>query len=335
MILRLHRARAKAESRGLVLAHLRDYVYPANVRTAGLRTFQAGVSELPDGMLELALVSTWGTFDDVQRGIGRDTLRPLWLASIADHLVPVTADHYEVVGEELTGIVPLGGSALRILSGRLMPEHEETFFAFARRAQAEQFDAGLVLISHIGRRLAGDGEEAAYVAVCRDGDASARLGRSATAPASGDAWESYFTTSFFMAYDAVARVAPKRAESTVLLLADDDRRYVYVTPAAGRLLGRSPARMLGRRVEDISGPTVRDRVEPMWAAFLRDGSQSGVFDVTSVDGATVAMRYEARANTPWPGVHASVLVEPSSTVDFDDALASAGIVARYGLGPST
>jgi hypothetical protein len=71
----------------------------------------------------------------------------------------------------------------------------------------------------------------------------------------------------------------------------------------------------------------------MWESFLRDGSTSGPFEVTSSDGTTVVLRYEARANTPWPGVHASVLGDASSHVDFDDALSAAGIVARYGLVP--
>ncbi|MEO5966180.1 MAG: PAS domain-containing protein [Candidatus Limnocylindrales bacterium] len=331
MILRVYRARGAAEARGIVLAHLRDHVYGANVGTTGLRTFQAGLSEHEDGTLELALVSTWATFDDLQRGIGEDTLRPTWLAAVASHLSPVSADHYELVGEELTGIVPLAGGALRMLSGRLAPGHGETFFDFARRAQAEQLDSGLILVSHIGRRLVDDGEEAVYVTVWRDPGAPETLGGSATGPANRGQWEPYFADWSFTTYDAVARVAPKRGEPTVLLLVDDDRRYVFATAAAGRLLGRSPARLLGRRVEDFATPTARDDVAKMWDAFLRDGSQSGSFDVTSGDGSTVAMHYEARANTPWPGVHASVLADSPAAVDFDDALAAAGIVARYEL----
>jgi PAS domain-containing protein len=335
MILRIYRARAAADARDVIVAHLRDHVYPANVGTPGLRTFQAGLSEQPDGKLELALVSTWATFEDVRRGLGEDSLRPAWLGAVADHLSPVSVDHYELVGEELTGIVPLAGGALRILSGRLAPAHAETFFNFARQAQAEQLDSGLILVSHIGRRLTRDGEEAVFVAVWRDADSPAELGGSATAPANREHWESAFTDWSFTAYEALARVPQKRGATTVLLLADDERRYLYATPAAGRLLGWSPARLLGRRVEDIAGPSVRDDVGAMWDAFLRDGSQAGPFELTSSDGATVVLQYEARANTPWPGVHASVLAEPAAVVDFDDALAAAGIVARYGLVPST
>ncbi len=334
MILRVYRARAAAEARGIVLAHLRDHVYPANVGTTGLRTFQAGLSEQPDGVLELAVVTTWGTFQDVQRGIGEDPLHPAWLAAVANHLTPVSADHYELVGEELRGIVPLAGGALRILSGRLAPRHSETFFDFARRTQAEQLDSGLIVVSHIGRRLVGHDEEAVYVAVWRDTEAPRLLGGSATAPANRDQWEQSFADWSFTAYDAVARVSPKRGEPTVLLLADNDRRYLFASAAAGRLLGRSPARLLGRRVEDLAAPSVRDEVAQMWEAFLRDGSQSGSFDVTRGDGTTVAMQYEARANTPWPGVHASVLAASSAAVDFNDALAATGLVARYGLTPT-
>lgn len=329
MILRVYRARAAAEARRVLLAHLRDRVYPANVRTPGLRTFQAGISERGDGTLELALVSTWRDFDALRDGLGDDWLRPAWLLEVADVLEPVTADHYELVGEELTGIVPLAGGALRILAGRLADGHGETFFDFARRAQAQQLDSGDILVSHIGRRILDHGEDAVYVTVWRDVEAPAAVGGSAQEPANRTLWEPYFASWSFAAYDAVARVEPKHGQSHVLLLADDDRRYLFASPAAGRLLGRAPARLLGRRIEDLAAVDMRSAVEPMWQQFLRDGEQSGTFALARADGSSITVMYEAHANTPWRGVHASVLSDPSERIDFAEALAAAGIVARY------
>jgi PAS domain-containing protein len=331
MILRVYRARAAADSRGLLLAHLRDRVYPANVGIPGLRTFQAGIAELPGGLLELAVVSTWQDFEAMRAGLGDEWLRPAWLAEVATQLAPVAADHYELVGEELTGIVPLAGGALRLLSGRLASGSGEGFFEFARRAQTAQLDAGDILVSHIGRRIVDEGEDAAFVAVWRDADAAATAGGTATTPANRDLWEPYFDSWMFNAYDAIARVPEKRAQPHGLLLADDDRRLLFASAGAARLLGRSPARLMGRRVEELAVDPVSDDVDALWREFVRNGSQAGPFALARGDGSVVTVSYEARANTPWPGVHASVLSDPTTPADFDDALASAGIIARYGV----
>jgi PAS domain S-box-containing protein len=330
MILRIYRARTAAADRGPLLAHLRDEVYPANVGTRGLRTFQAGMSAGDGATGELVLVSTWTDFGAMVEGIGGDLLRPHWLEAMRDRIEPIAADHYELVGEELRGIVPLAGGALRVFTGRLNPAGE-AFFDMARRAQAEQLDSGDIIASHIGRRLDERGEDAAYVVVWRDADAPGAYGGSSTEPANRALWAHYFSSYEFMAYDAIARVAGRRGSQHALLLADDDRELVFASPAAARLLGRSAARLLGRRIEDITSPRSRDRVDELWQAFLDRGSQTADFELARPDGSTVEVHYEARAHAPWRGVHASVLVPPATTVDFDDALAASGILARYDL----
>jgi PAS domain-containing protein len=330
MILRVHRARAAAGARGEMLAHLRDRVYPATVGKPGLRTLQAGIRDLPDGMLELAVVSTWQDFDALRRGVG-DGLAgaPLAAADTRGGLVQEDADHFELVGEELSGVIPLGGGALRILTGTILPGRGDTFFDFARGVQATQLDSGELLVTHIGRRLTGTSEEAVYVAVWRDADASALRGGTDDAPAYRELWQPYFESWSFAAYDALARVSPQGGAATVLLLADDDRRYLFASPAAERLFGQTPARLLGRRLEDVLALTEPGDMRPLWDEFVRDGAQSGMFQLTRPDGTSAMVHYEARANTPWPGVHASVLGESDASIDFDETLAAAGIVARY------
>lgn len=329
MILRVYRASAAAEDRGLLLAHLRDHVYPANIGQAGLRTFQAGLRELPGQALELAIVSTWSDVGSLMQGLGGDVLRPSWLEAVRERLTPIAADHYELVGEELQGIVPLAGGALRIFRGRLRSDGGETFFESARRWQAEQLDSGIILVSHLGRRILADGEEAVYVTVWRDSDAPREAGGTEDEPANQGLWGRFFSDWSFGAYDAIARVPGRRDAANALLLADDDGRYVFASPAAGALLGLAPARLLGRRVHEVTAPALRDAVPTLWTEFLERGQDSAAFELQRADGAVVPVRYVARAHTPWPGVHASVLGAPDAALDLDEELAAAGIIARY------
>jgi PAS domain-containing protein len=327
MILRVYRARASAGSRSRLLVHLRDVVYPANVGVAGLRTFQAGVRQVADDSLDLVLVSTWTDTAAMFAGIGMDLLRPTWLRGVEQSLTPIAADHYELVGEELRGIVPLGGAGLRIVSGTLRAPGGEAFFEVARRWQTEQLDAGDVLVSHIGRRLTGAGEDAVYVSVWRDGDAAA----ASTEP---EDWRDLFEATVVDGYEAVARVPGRPGSDQVLLLADDERRYLYASPASTKLLGRAPARLLGQKVEDLVAPGERDLVPAQWAAFLLRGRDSSEITLARPDGTPVVVSYEARANMPWPGVHASALAAPSRKADLAEALAASGIIAWYEVADS-
>src|SRR3954469_21358618 len=232
MILRIYRARTASDDRRLLFAHLRDHVYPANVLTSGLRTFQAAVRALPADELELVLVSTWLDFESLAGALGQDLARPAWLRGFAGRLDPVSCDHYELVGEKLRGIVPLGGGVLRLLTGRLKPLHDHEFFDVARRLQAEHLDSGDLVVSHLGRRIVGRGDEAAYAAMWRDSAAAATAVGSDNELSGRAEWESYFDESSFTTYEAIARVAPRNEDSVALMLADDDRRYVFATRAA-------------------------------------------------------------------------------------------------------
>ena len=323
MILRVYRARAASGDRLLILGHLRDRVYPQTVRKPGLRTFQAGLREIDEGMLELALVSTWNDFGDLLRGLGPDLLRPSWLEAAQAHLTPVSADHYELVGEELTGIVPLSGARIQVLEGSVV-DPGQPFFDFARRAQSHDLDSTQLVVSHIGRRLRDDGgEDAVYVTVWSD-----------EPPAAPAGWTSHFLRSSSSLFDAVSEVPPKVDARPALLLADDDRRFVFVSPGAAELLGWAPARLLGRHVEDLASPAIRGGVDAMWTDFLRDGAQRGPFELLLHDGSLLSVTFHARANTPWPGIHASVLDKPGREIDLDEVLASSGIVARYAVAPA-
>lgn len=91
-----------------------------------------------------------------------------------------------------------------------------------------------------------------------------------------------------------------------VLIATDEARYVDANRAICELLGRSRDTIVGSTVYDIAPESRRAEVRHQWEAFLRDGSQSGVFTVDLPDGSKRALEFHARANF-CPGLHSSFL----------------------------
>jgi hypothetical protein len=88
------------------------------------------------------------------------------------------------------------------------------------------------------------------------------------------------------------------------------------------------------RVDDLFRATDRDAVPGWWDQFLTNGSSAGPYVLARPDGSEIPVRYASKANAPWPGSHASVVVpadgiEPASDLDVDRALVDAGFVAKY------
>ncbi|CAN5617734.1 hypothetical protein BH23CHL7_BH23CHL7_08090 [soil metagenome] len=330
MILVLHRASIPVSAHSALMAQIRDVVYPTLARNKAVRSFQSGIRDLGGGRLEFVLASTWVDFASLMTELGAE-LRPAWVRAIpqADS---VTADHYEIVGAELRGLIPLSGGVLRIVAGELRPNSEPSYFAHAREEQQRTLDDGLVIATHIGRRVDGPRTEAASVDVWRDRDALLEWQASepgGTLPPS----DVYFDAPEAHEYDALVQVTPRADNVPALLLADDERRYVFATPAAARLLQWPVGRLLGAKIEDATAPDLRADVPAMWATFLATGSQDGPYRLTRRDGSAIELLYSARTNTPWPGVHVSLLTEPDQPLDLNDALAAAGLVGHYTTPP--
>jgi PAS domain-containing protein len=332
VILRVLRGAFAPEHRDRILNHFRDVVYPATAGIEGLRSFQAGLAAGDEAATEFAIITTWQDFESLVASLGGDLDHPSWMREVEDAYESRGSEHYELVGEQISGVFPLEGAMLRVFQGRLTPRATETFFDFARRRQTELIDQGLMLASHIGRRIVGTAEDAIYVVLWRDVEAIAELGGEPGRPAAQHEWSVFFDTWDLRGYDALTMVAPKAGPEPALLFADDDRRYVFATAAAGRLIGRSVGRILGERIEAITSPDRQEGVDGLWATFLAKGSQEGEYELVDRDGSVRRVRFAARANTPWPGCHASLLVPGDSTVtvdDIDSALSEVGIMARY------
>jgi PAS domain S-box-containing protein len=96
-----------------------------------------------------------------------------------------------------------------------------------------------------------------------------------------------------------------------MLVADDERRYVDVNPAACLLIRLDREEILGLSIDDLTPPGLAEQTASLWEAFLRDGTQSGSFELYMPDGARVAVDYSAKANVE-PGRHLSLLYFPAS-----------------------
>lgn len=94
-----------------------------------------------------------------------------------------------------------------------------------------------------------------------------------------------------------------------MVVADDERRFVAVNPAACLLLRVAEAEALTLTIDDLTPPEARAMLDELWAAFLRDGTQRGRFELQMPDGPRHAVEYSATANVE-AGRHLSVLMFP-------------------------
>ena len=92
-----------------------------------------------------------------------------------------------------------------------------------------------------------------------------------------------------------------------VLVADDERRCVYVNPAAVKIIGVSRGQILGRRIDDFFTLGDGASMPSAWEVFLRRGYQYGVWQLVSPASGRV-LHYSARASFV-PGLHLAIIRE--------------------------
>jgi PAS domain-containing protein len=332
MILRVLRARVIAGEEDRLARFVRDEAVASALKVPGLLSFQPAVRDTRAGM-ELIIVSTWTGFDDLA-ALGRDLDAPLVLPGAEVMLADSHAEHYELVIGEARAM-PLSAAKLRLTRIPIKPNLEASYYE-AVRAWADRLldETGMVAFS-LGRRVVGRQDEIVAAQVWQDEASLIEVaGKDIAKPMGGPELSAYWATEPAIEhFDALTAVEP-RPNAPAILLTDDSRRYVHATPAAARLSGRPLARLLTLRVDDVTRPSERDALPAAWEQFLAEGSAHGPYTLARPDGSEVEIRFASKANAPWPGSHASVLVAadeeaPDEELDVDEALAEAGLVARY------
>lgn len=331
MILRVYRGRVIPGHEDRLVRFVREQAIAEALAIPGLLSFQPAIREEPDGTA-LVIVSTWDAFGSLL-ATGRDLGSPLAMPRAGGLVTDGWAEHFEVVTGDARGI-PVRGATLRILRGRLTPNAEAPYFDRLRAIGEPFLDRPDLLAFHVGRRTEGRYSEIVGVSLW----AGEQPGRAL--PDDGP-WLLFDREEAAGLYAEPPRVERFQAltmsevagEAPAILLADDERRYLHATPAAARLTGRSVARLLTMRVDDLAPAEVRPLVPAMWERFLADGALEGPFVLGRPDGTRVEVRFSARARSPWPGCHASMLapvgIEPQP--DIDRGLVEAGFLSRYAV----
>lgn len=91
-----------------------------------------------------------------------------------------------------------------------------------------------------------------------------------------------------------------------ILIADDDRRYIMVNPAACALFGMSREELLQHHIEDFFGGDDPAQVDAMWQRFRAAKRLAGEFPLRRPDGTTRTVEFRAIADFV-PGRHLSII----------------------------
>ena len=335
LILRVLRARVIEGQEARLTEFVRDEAMARALVIPGLLSFQPAVRETRV-CSELVIVSTWSGFEQLAAA-SQDLDAPLSMPGAETMIADSRAEHYELVIGEARAM-PLRQAKLRLTRIPIRPNAEALYYE-AVRGWAERLldEAGMVAFS-LGRRVVGRQDEVIAVQVWQDeaalrGAAGEDLQRPMGELELSRFWAADPAIEHF---DALTAIEP-RPDAPAILVADDNRRYVHATPAAARLSGRPLARLLTMRVEDVGRTSEREAAADAWGRFLSAGSMEGPYVLARPDGSEVEVRFAAKANAPWPGSHASLLIpaedandsdEPEE-LDLDRALVEAGLVARY------
>src|SRR5580765_334128 len=71
--------------------------------------------------------------------------------------------------------------------------------------------------------------------------------------------------------------------SAPILLTDNDRHYREASVGAGKLLGLSREEIIGRSLDDFTGPDFKPVISERWQAFLQEGEQEGTLQLVGPD----------------------------------------------------
>src|SRR5208282_1041755 len=85
------------------------------------------------------------------------------------------------------------------------------------------------------------------------------------------------------------------AAPDIILVADDERRYVDVNEAAAKVLGLPRDEIVGRRIDEFFSEAQGEQIPAAWQSFVGDGEQFGICELIA-PGPPRRFAYRARAN---------------------------------------
>jgi PAS domain-containing protein len=97
----------------------------------------------------------------------------------------------------------------------------------------------------------------------------------------------------------------------VILVADDDRKFVEVNDAAAEAFGMTRGEVVGRRIDEFFATAGGETIPAAWNDFISKGAQAGICEMNAA-GRKRIFEFRSKANFA-PGFHSSVLREVPQT----------------------
>ncbi len=84
--------------------------------------------------------------------------------------------------------------------------------------------------------------------------------------------------------------------SAPILIADNDRHSRDASSGAGKLLGLSREKIIGRSLDDFVEPSFKPQISELWKAFLQRGEQEGTLRLMGPDGCPRDVEYTVKGD---------------------------------------
>ncbi len=107
--------------------------------------------------------------------------------------------------------------------------------------------------------------------------------------------------------------AAAAAALDMILVVDDNRRFIDVNEAAAHILELPRSEIVGRSIDEFFSEARGEAIPAAWESFISEGVQGGVCELRA-SGRRRRFEYRARANFA-SGLHLSVLREQPETGD--------------------
>lgn len=120
------------------------------------------------------------------------------------------------------------------------------------------------------------------------------------------------------------------ASTLALIVVDDDRNCLETNLAACRIAGRSREELLEGTLDDMLAPSMRERLENVWKAFVESGGHAGPFELAARGEAEGSVDINVTSEV-LPGRHLLILTrsdEAQAPADAAGGLGAPGSVAR-------
>jgi PAS domain-containing protein len=308
VILRLLRASLAPEDAPRVVAALRADHDRAR-EWPGLVSWTHGIRREGDIVRGIAM-SVWADYDALLRVARGRPDRDISDVSRTNALHDVTTEHYELSESTSDADVTLDAEVLGVITGTIRPHVEGTVHDMIRAIRPSLVPAGVAGLL-VGRRVVEQRTEIVVVAPWRDRLSLHEFARSRAVGAIDPAFAAHLDPWRFETFECLSSDRPGAEPwGAAVLVVDDDRRCVDVSPGVEGILGCPGELLLGHTLDDlVEGPT-RASLRRSWPSTEPAGGGEFRLRLAVLRDTVVELRATVVRDAPRPGLHSLTLTGP-------------------------